>query len=199
MGAIIRLATVEDAEAVRGIYAPYVQDTPVSFEYVPPTVEEMRGRIGDVLQRYPWLVCEDNSRVIGYVYASPHRARTAYQWSVEVAVYVHNDCHRCGVGRALYTSLFRLLALQGLYNAYAGATLPNPGSVGLHEAVGFKPVGVYHAAGYKAGAWHDVIWWELALQPRPDSEPAPPLPLDAVPKDAAWEAALNAGLPLLRL
>ncbi|MBV9468986.1 MAG: GNAT family N-acetyltransferase, partial [Abitibacteriaceae bacterium] len=99
---------------------------------------------------------------------------------------------------ALYASLFEMLRLQGFYNAYAGATLPNPASVGLHEAMGFQPVGVYEAVGYKFGAWHSVGWWQLALQQRV-ATPAPPLALDAAKERAEWSAALNAGLPCLKL
>jgi len=103
-----------------------------------------------------------------------------------------------GVGRALYTSLFAALTLQGFYNVYAGATLPNPGSVALHEGLGFKRVGVYHAVGYKFGAWHDVVWWERALQPKPATPPPLPIALEQVRHRPAWNAALAAGLPLLR-
>jgi phosphinothricin acetyltransferase len=95
------------------------------------------------------------------------------------------------VGRALYTSLFAALKLQGFYNAYAGATLPNPASVGLHEAMGFRPVGVYRGVGYKLGAWHDVVWWRVA-------DPDPPAGLPAVLGLEEWDAALASGLPLLR-
>lgn len=199
MAATIRLATLQDAEPIRDIYAPYVRDTPISFEVEPPTIEEMQQRITDILKRFPWLVCEQNGAVVGYVYAGPHRARMAYQWSVDVAVYIHAQYHRFGIGRALYTSLFRLLVMQGFYNAYAGITLPNPGSVGLHESLGFQPVGIYRSVGYKTGAWLDVGWWELFLQPHIETEPDIPLTLDAIARDAEWESALNAGLPLLRL
>ncbi len=96
------------------------------------------------------------------------------------------------MGRALYTSLFALLRLQGLYNAYAGITLPNAASVGVHEAVGFRPVGVYASVGYKMGGWHDVGWWQLALRER-DGAPTPPIAFAALPQDAAWAAGLEVG------
>src|SRR5205085_10663625 len=115
----IRLATPDDAGQVRAIYAPYC-DTPVSFEAGPPGVEEVRGRLAKVLGQYPWLVCEDGGEVLGYVYATQHRERAAYRWSVDTTVYVRQGCHRQGVGRALYTSLLALLPLQGFVNAYAG-------------------------------------------------------------------------------
>lgn len=194
----IRMATEADGDAVQAIYAPYVRDTFISFELDVPGVDEMRERIRKTLALFPWLVYEnDQGRVAGYVYASRHRERAAYQWSVDGAVYIDNSAHRQGIGRRLYTSLFALLRLQGLYNVYAGITLPNEGSVGLHKAVGFQPVGVYKNVGYKLGAWHDVSWWSLALQPATaavmEAVPVPPRLFADLPRDAAWEAALNAG------
>jgi L-amino acid N-acyltransferase YncA len=197
MTAIIRLVTPNDAIGVQAIYAPVVRDTAISFELEPPTVEEMAKRMAETLAHLPWLVCEHRGNILGYVYASQHRTRPAYQWSVDVSVYVHAHARRTGMGRALYRSLFALLALQGFYNAYAGITLPNPASVGLHESLGFQPVGVYRAVGYKLGAWHDVGWWQLALQERV-TPPQLPIDLRTVHQSTAWNAALAAGLPLLR-
>jgi L-amino acid N-acyltransferase YncA len=189
----IRLATGSDAGQVAEIYAPIVRDTIISFEVEPPTADEMRRRIENTLERLPWLVCERRGRVAGYAYAGAHGSRAAYRWSVDVSAYVHESERRTGVGRALYRSLFAVLALQGFYNAYAGITLPNPGSVGLHEAVGFRPVGVYRGVGYKLGAWHDVGWWQLSLQERVTS-PRPPINLPAVRASEGWDAALASGL-----
>ncbi len=195
--ASIRLATERDAEQIADIYAPNVTDTIISFEFEPPTADEMRRRIELTLQRYPWLVCErHDGRLLGYAYAGAHGSRAAYQWSVDVSVYVHEEARRKGVGRALYASLFAALTLQGFYNAYAGATLPNPASVGLHEAVGFRPVGVYRGVGYKLGAWHDVVWWHLPLRERVE-DPHPPSDLPSVVGSEEWEVAMRKGLPLL--
>ncbi len=196
MTATIREARESDADHIAAIYAPYVRDTAISFELVPPTAEEMRARVGSLTATYPWLVCGDGSNVLGYAYAGRHRERAAYQWSVDVSVYVRADAHRRGIGRALYSALLRIVAAQGFYNAYAGVTLPNPSSVGLHESMGFQPVGVYHAVGYKLGAWHDVGWWELTLQARP-ADPAEPRAVSAVQGTAAWDMALAAGQALL--
>jgi L-amino acid N-acyltransferase YncA len=182
---------------VQAIYAPVVRDTAISFETEPPTVEEMRQRITHTLERLPWVVCKQWGVLLGYAYASPHRARAAYQWSVDVSVYVHAQARRVGVGRALYRSLFSLLTLQGFYQAYAGITLPNPASVGLHESLGFQPVGVYRAVGYKLGAWHDVGWWQLPLRERTTS-PDPPAGLGTIRNSPAWKSALAAGVPFLR-
>jgi L-amino acid N-acyltransferase YncA len=194
---VIRLASERDAEQVAAIYAPNVTDTVISFELEPPSADEMRRRIEGTLRRFPWLVCERRGRVLGYAYAGAHGSRAAYRWSVDVSVYVREEAHRTGVGRALYTSLFAVLKLQGFYNAYAGATLPNPASVGLHEAMGFRPVGVYHGVGYKMGAWHDVRWWHLQLRER-DADPDPPAELPSVAGSAGWSDALASGTSFLR-
>jgi L-amino acid N-acyltransferase YncA len=199
MSTTIRVACPEDAEAILAIYTPIVRETAISFEVEPPTYVEMHERIATTLRRLPWLVCERQGEVLGYVYASPHRARAAYQWSVDVSVYIHAKARRTGMGRALYHALFQLLSLQGFYQCFAGITLPNPASVGLHEALGFQPVGVYQAVGYKLGGWHDVGWWQRALQPRP-SLPTPPTAFEVLwQASTAWEAALHAGMQLLRV
>jgi L-amino acid N-acyltransferase YncA len=192
----IRLTTERDAEQIAAIYAPIVGDTIISFETEPPTADEMRVRIENTLERFPWLVCERHGQVSGYAYTAAHRSRAAYQWCVDVSAYVHEGERRTGVGRALYTSLIAVLVLQGFYNAYAGIALPNPASVGMHESVGFQPVGVYCGVGYKLGAGHDVGWWQLSLQERV-SFPSPPVDLPAVRASEEWSAALASGLPLL--
>jgi phosphinothricin acetyltransferase len=198
MPTIIRLATEDDAEAVRAIYAPFCDEgSHVSFEVMAPPVEEVRRRIGATLARYPWLVAEDDGQVLGYAYAGQHRERAAYRWSVDVSVYIGDGQRRSGVGRGLYRSLFDTLRFQGFATAFAGATLPNEGSVGLHRAMGFEEVGIYRQVGYKAGAWHDVIWWRLPLREPPD-HPAEPLTLDEAMRLDGWDAALASGLPLIR-
>jgi len=174
----IRLAARTDAPRLLEIYAPFATDTAVTFEEVPPALAEFERRIEAVLETAPWLVYEDDGRILAYAYASKHRDRPAYRWSVETSVYVDPGCQRRGVGRALYEALFARLRRQGFYNAYAGITLPNPASVGFHESFGFAPLGVYRGVGHKLGAWRDVGWWHLALQEK-SAAPAPPLPLGA--------------------
>ncbi len=174
----IRLAREDDAAAIHAIYAPIVRDTIISFEMEVPAVEEIARRVRTTLASLPWLVWEEEGRVAGYAYASKHRERRAYQWSVDVSAYVHADFRRRGIGRALYVALFERLVRQGYFNAYAGITLPNAASVGLHESVGFVPVGVYRGVGFKRGGWHDVGWWHRRLRElAPD--PAPPSGLPA--------------------
>jgi phosphinothricin acetyltransferase len=198
MTTTIRLAVDDDAESIQAIYAPYVRETVISFELEPPNVGMMRERIRKMVVALPWLVCEHDGAITGYAYASKHRERLAYQWSVDVTAYVVPGFHRSGIGRGLYTSLCALLRLQGYYSAFAGVALPNDASVGLHRAVGFVPIGVYPNVGYKLGKWHNVAWLGLALQPPADS-PAPPLPLADILNSPDGKPALNAGLPLIRL
>jgi L-amino acid N-acyltransferase YncA len=169
----LRIASLDDAASVAAIYAPYVRDTVVSFELEAPTIDEMRERIEGVLERHLWLLACRGADVVGYAYASPHRTRAAYQWSVDVAVYLEATSHRRGIARRLYTALMALLARQGYVNAYAGITVPNPASVGFHEAMGFAPVGVYRQVGYKHGAWRDVGWWCRRLHDCPEGPPDP--------------------------
>jgi phosphinothricin acetyltransferase len=163
-----------DAAACASIYEPYVSDSAVSFEIVPPDAAELARRIEAT---HAWLVAEaTDGEVTGFAYGGPHRARAAYRWATEVSVYVHQQHQRRGVGRALYGELLPLLGRQGLQVAVAGITLPNPASVALHEAIGFEPVGVYRRIGWKAGRWHDVGWWQLELAPAGND---PPTELDS--------------------
>ncbi len=163
----IRLATTGDAAAVAGIYAPYCEGSAVSFEQVAPAAEEMAQRIATVIAQRPWIVLEDDGAVVGYAYAGLHNERWAYRWSVNTAIYISRTHQRRGAGRALYSALFDLLRRLGYYRAIAGITLPNPASVGLHEAMGFELVGVYGDIGYKLGAWRDVAWYQASIQPVP--------------------------------
>jgi phosphinothricin acetyltransferase len=189
----IRFASKEDAAGIAEIYRPIVTSTAISFEVKPPDSHEIERRIQETLPAYPWLVCEHHGRVAGYAYASKHRARAAYQWSVDASVYVHPDFRRRGIGKSLYVPLFQVLAAQGYFNAFAGIALPNPGSVSFHESVGFRPVGVYRNVGYKFGAWHDVGWWHLVLQ-APTKAPQPPRSLGEIQRDPLWSEMLAAGL-----
>lgn len=154
-----------DAAACLALYAPYVAASAVSFEDVPPTAEQFAALMKDTGKRYPWIVLDDDGRVVGYAYASQHRARAAYRWAADVGIYVDRAHHRRGAGRTLYAALFERMRAQGLQIACAGVTLPNDASVGLHRALGFEHVGTYPAIGWKAGAWHDVSWWQLRLAP----------------------------------
>jgi phosphinothricin acetyltransferase len=172
----IRLATFADAERIHAIYAPYVRDTVVSFEYEVPSVEEMRARIAATLETHPWIVLERDGEIAGYAYASKHRERPGYRWSADVSCYVDPRFQRQGIGGALYRSLLSVLRAQGFCNAYAGIALPNAASVALHESVGFVPLGIYRGVGFKLGRWHDAGWWSCRLRELP-AQPAAPLRL----------------------
>lgn len=198
MASRIRNVALTDAPEISRIYAPYVTDHATSFELVPPDAAEMERRIGDTTARYPWVVFEHDGEVLGYAYAAAHNPRLAYQWSVNVSVYLDAGAHRRGIGRALYTALFDLLRRQGFVNAYAGITLPNPASVGLHEALGFRHLGVYRGVGHKHGRWYDVGWWHLELRPLPE-RPEPPSPLPTVlGTDSFGRAVASASAGLAR-
>lgn len=165
MNTSIRLATPDDAPSLLTLYAPIVLETHVSFEETPPSEPEMRSRIADGLaQGYPWLVFEANERVGAYAYASRHRARPAYRWSVESSIYVSEALRGRGIGKALYGALLPLLASQGYHGVFAGIALPNRASVALHRAVGFRELGRFERVGYKAGAWRDTLWMQLHLR-----------------------------------
>jgi L-amino acid N-acyltransferase YncA len=196
--AAIRLAEKRDARAIADIYRPSVESSATSFELAPPGEQEMERRLAATLVDSPWLVCERGGEVLGFAYGGKHRDRAAYRWSVDVSVYILDGHHRRGVGRSLYVSLLALLRLQGFYAAHAGITLPNAGSVGLHESLGFCPVGVYRAVGYKFGAWRDVGWWQLPLRER-EGSPAPPLSVAEAQATPGWAAALAAGSSLARV
>jgi phosphinothricin acetyltransferase len=172
----IRPATLDDAAAIQAIYAPVVRDSAISFETAPPSARDMAARMTGPSggRKLPWLVAERDGCVIGYAYAARHRERGAYRWSVDTSIYVADAAHGRGVGRALYQRLLPTLGGLNYASAYAGIALPNPASVGLHEAVGFRPIGVFPRVGYKHGRWHDVGWWWLPLAT--SDEPAEPEP-----------------------
>ena len=198
MSAQIRMATETDAEQMLTIYAPVVRETVISFEYDPPSLAEFRDRVSTILERMPWLVCDNDGAIAGYACASPFRTRAGYQWACELTVYVHPGYHRCGIGRALYTSLFRCLTLQGYCVAVATITIPNPPSVALHESMGMRRIGTYEKVGYKHGQWLDDGVWQIQLRPTP-AEPKPPVAWPEVAGSSQWHEALSAGLAHLKL
>jgi L-amino acid N-acyltransferase YncA len=171
----IRIADAGDAGALAAIYAPYVAETAISLEAWPPDGAEMAARMARLGADFPWLVHEAEGRVVGYAYASPYAERSGYRWSAATTVYVARGAERRGIGRGLYRRLLSILKLQGFHAAFGGVTLPNAASVGLHEACGFRQVGVYREVGYKLCAWWDVGWWGLTLGAA-GRDPAPPVP-----------------------
>ena len=182
----IRRAEPEDAAELLSIYAPYVEESWVTFECVPPTVEEFRRRMEEFSRHYPYLVCCRAGEILGYAYAHRQAERAAYQWNAELSVYLDRDCTGRGVGRRLYSALMDILRLQGIRTVYGCVTLPNEKSEGLHRTMGFQKLGTYHSAGYKCGAWHDVAWFERPIAPY-DQDPAPIRSIGEIPAETLAE------------
>lgn len=183
-GIRVRLADPADAASIAAIYAPVVRDTATSFETEPPGAGEVERRMRRTAEQLPWLVATRASEsgtedVLGYALATPYRSRPAYRWSVEVSVYVDESARGRGLARSLYRRLHDLLRKQGYRVAYAVITLPNPASVGLHEALGYERIGTFRCAGYKLGAWHDVLWMRREIAPIA-GEPADPVALGSL-------------------
>jgi L-amino acid N-acyltransferase YncA len=168
---LIRHADADrDAAACAAIYAPSVIDGVASLEERAPAPNQIADRIRIISRDYPWLVAAIGDEVVGYAYASRHRERASYRWSADVTVYISSTHQRRGVGRALYDALFELLRRQGVHEVCAGITLPNDASVGLHESMGFRPIGVFRDIAYKFGGWRSVGWWQKTLLPRLDGQ-----------------------------
>ena len=163
----IRQATEADAPALVAVYAPYVESTPVSFETVVPSVDEFAARIARSLSKWQHLVAECAGQIAGYAYGSAHRERAAYRFAVEVSAYVDPRFHRQGIGSALYRRLFEDLTAKGYCTAFAGITVPNDASVGMHRNVGFEMIGVFRNIGWKFDRWHDVAWMQRTLRDKP--------------------------------
>ena len=163
----IREARLGDAAALLEIYRPFVTDSAVSFELEPPSVAAFEERIAQALDKWAWLVAENDRGPVGYAYATSHRSRGAYLWSTETSAYVHGDHRGQGLGKRLYLELLPRLRDRGYCTAYAGIALPNDASEALHRSAGFTRVGVFRRAGWKFGCWHDVSWWQLSLRDHP--------------------------------
>ena len=179
----VRLANINDAQAILDIYSTYVLNTSISFESEVPTLTEMQGRIEKCVIRYPWLVCYHKNSLAGYAYASIHRERAAYQWTCECSVYIQDQYKGKGIAGELYRVLFAILKMQGIRNVYAGITLPNDASVSLHEKCGFEQFATYEHIGYKLGSWQKVGWWRLRINEL-DAEPSPPILFSQLDRDA---------------
>lgn len=154
---------VADASACAAIYAPYVTDTTITFEEVPPAASEFAARIESAQVKHLWLVGEVDGEIVGYAYAGTYRPRAAYRWSCETSVYLARDQRGAGHGRVLYQGLLDRLSTMGFRTAVAGATLPNDASERLHAALGFEPIGVFRRVGYKFDQWCDVMWVQRDL------------------------------------
>lgn len=180
MDLCLQVAGDGDVRPMLTIYAPYVRDTAITFEYEVPTAAEFGARLHQVLPAYPWLVCRAPGQVLGYAYAHRHMERAAYGWNVECSVYVLGSARGHGVGRALYGALLELLRLQGVVNAYGCIAVPNEASEALHRAAGFSLLGRFPASGWKQGRWHDIVWYGRCLQEAGAGEPAPLRPFGSL-------------------
>lgn len=159
----IRFACKEDAKRLIEIYTYYVTDTTVTFEIDIPTVEDFENRIIQISKKYPYLVMEEDGEIIGYAYAGAFKGRKAYDWSVELSIYIDRPYQQKGVGRVLYTTLIDMLTRQGFAMAYACLTYPNPASEAFHQSLGFDMIGIFHRSGYKFNKWVDTCWLEKSL------------------------------------
>ena len=160
---MIRMATAADIPQILDIYSPYVCNTAISFEYDVPTLEEFTLRFHTITAQFPWLVWEEQGKVLGYAYGSAPFERAAFRWCAEASIYLHPSIHGKGVGKALYAVLEAILALQGYWKVYVLVTTANKDSLAFHEAVGYQFTASMPNCGYKLGCWHGLIWLEKLL------------------------------------
>ena len=168
----IRPATEADAAEILNIYAPYITDTAITFEYDVPTLEEFTGRIRHTLEKYPYLVAVRDSEIIGYAYAGAFYGRAAYDWSAETTIYVKKGCRHSGVGKLLYQALETALKAQNIINLYACIGYPEvedeyltKNSAQFHAHLGYRMVGEFYHCGYKFDRWYNMVWMEKLLDP----------------------------------
>lgn len=184
---VLRPVREGDTARLLDIYAPYVTDTVITFEYEVPTLAEFGSRVRSISADYPYLVCEMDGVVVGYAYAHRQMERAAYQWNAELSVYLDQKARGYGLGTALYGALLELLAQMGVRNAYGCVTLPNDASRNLHEKLGFVLSGVWRHSGFKRGAWHDVGWFERSVGTAAGAVPTPLRSIRAVPREVVSE------------
>lgn len=176
---IIRQASEEDAAEILKLYSPYIQESAISFEYEVPPLADFTKRIQEISNQYPYLVCVFDEKIVGYAYAHRHMERAAYQWNVELSVYVSGEIFRMGIGKALYSAVIEILELQNIQNIYCVVTLPNASSEKLHAYFGFQLLGVYRKTGYKCGTWHDVTVLEKCIG-KHENPPNPFVPVQEI-------------------
>lgn len=170
----LRMAVPADAETLLEIYAPYVMETAISFEYEVPTVDEFRKRIETILKKYPYLVAEVDGEVCGYAYASRFHVRAACEWCAESSIYVKKGYAGIGIGRRLYEALEEILTRQHIINLNACIAVTDEADAYLdnnsrefHEHMGYRYVGTFQQCGYKFGKWYNLIWMEKMLGAHP--------------------------------
>lgn len=166
----IRTAALDDAAALLAIYAPYVEQTAITFEYEVPSLEEFQGRIAHTLRRYPYLVAEENGEILGYAYTGPFGKRAAYSWAVETSIYLRQEIRGKGLGKRLYQALEDVSCAQHVQSLYACIAYPDAddahlsgNSVAFHAHLGYTTVGRFPHCGYKFGTWYNMTWMEKTL------------------------------------
>ncbi len=174
-----RRATEEDVVSILAIYAPYVTDSAITFEYDVPSEEEFRQRIRTISAEYPYFVCESDGLIIGYAYAHRHMERAAYQWNAEISIYIRQGFTGKGLGKTMCQALIDLLRLQGIRNVFSCVTIPNERSAHLHHSMEFSTEGIFQNAGYKCGKWQTIAWFRKNIAPY-TNEPAPFLPISRI-------------------
>lgn len=160
----IRTATVEDAKGILAVYAPYILNTTITYEYKIPTIEEFQERIRKITKVYPYLVCEVEGEIVGYAYASRHMERAAFRWGAEISIYVKQEYHGSGIAGKLYVQIIDTLYKQGVYKVYALIDSPNEKSEAFHIKRGFKEIGCLPRTAYKLGRWCDMKYYEKELR-----------------------------------
>lgn len=183
----IRLATPNDAAALRSIYEYYVLNTAITYEYDVPSVSEFEARISHTLKKYPYFVAEANGEILGYVYASAFGSRAAFDWSVETAIYLDREARRRGIGTMLYAALENALEAMGIRNLYARVATPaeepdpflDRNSERFHERLGYRTVGELNRCGSKFGRWYNLAYMEKTLGAY-EADPKPPIPFPAL-------------------
>lgn len=166
----VRMATVKDAYQILEIYGYYVANTAISMEYDVPSLVDFEKRIENTLERYPYLVAEQNDKIIGYAYAGKFHPRAAFYRSAEVSIYIHKDAQKCGLGRRLYEEIESILSKQGILNVYASIAYTDVedeyltnNSAQFHEHMGYKKVAQFNNCCIKFGRWYHLIWMEKFL------------------------------------
>lgn len=177
---MIRFAAASDAAAIASLYRSYVLDTTYTFEYDPPDEAAFIERLRRTQPDFPWLAAEQDGRLAGYAYAGRAFERAAYGWDADMSVYLHPEVQGRGLGRAFYTLLERMLALQGYQVVYGLVTGANTQSCRFHEALGYQLTATLPNCGYKHGRWLSVRWYEKRLTPPvpPVSPPRPASEMD---------------------
>ena len=170
---IIRMANKNDVDRILEIYRVYVEETPISFEYVAPDRETFLMRIENTLKRYPYLVCEENGVIVGYAYAGAHKEREAFKWCADTSIYIDGNHHGKGIGQALYNSLIELLKEQGIYKIYAVVTEPNKKSEIFHKKIGFESVAIFENIGYKLGKWWGIQYFHMIINNKEENPSEP--------------------------